>query len=123
MGWPVVPSGLRDLLVDLHQRYGEVLPPVLVTENGVAFRDELLDGVVDDPRRVAYLREHIAAVGDAIDAGVDVQGYFVWTLMDNVEWAEGFRPRFGLVHVDHATQVRTTKSSYSWFRAFLGAGS
>jgi beta-glucosidase len=120
MGWPVVPSGLRDLLVDLHERYGDALPPVLVTENGVAFPDEVVDGVVDDPRRVAYLREHIAAVGDAIDAGVDVQGYFVWTLMDNFEWAEGFRPRFGLVHVDHATQVRTPKSSYGWFRSFLG---
>jgi beta-glucosidase len=120
MGWPVVPAGLRDLLVDLRVRYADALPPVLVTENGVAFPDELVGGAVQDPRRVAYLREHIAAVGDAIEAGVDVRGYFVWTLMDNFEWAEGYRPRFGLVHVDHATQVRTPKSSYAWFRAFLG---
>ncbi len=122
MGWPVVPSGLRDLLVDVHQRYGSALPPVLITENGAAFVDEFVDGpapVVDDPSRVEYLRSHIAAVGEAIDAGVDVRGYFVWSFMDNFEWAEGYRPRFGLVYVDYPTQRRIPKTSFAWYRAFL----
>jgi beta-glucosidase len=68
---------------------------------------------------VEYLRSHVAAVGEAIDAGVDVRGYFVWSLMDNFEWAEGYRPRFGLLHVDYPTQRRIPKTSYAWFRAFL----
>ena len=122
MGWPVVPGGLRDLLVGIHERYGAALPPVMVTENGAAFPDELVDGgapAVDDPRRVEYLRTHIAAVGEALDAGVDVRGYFVWSLMDNFEWAEGYRPRFGLAYVDYPTQRRIPKTSFAWFRAFL----
>ena len=119
MGWPVVPSGLRDLLVGLKESYGEVLPPLMVTENGVAFPDELVDGHVDDPRRVEYLRSHMAAVGEAADGGVDVRGFFVWTFLDNFEWAEGYRPRFGLVYTDYATQQRIPKTSYQWFRSFL----
>ncbi len=119
MGWPVVPSGLRDLLVSLKDRYAEQLPPVMVTENGVAFPDELVDGAVDDPRRVEYLRSHMAAVGEAMDAGADVRGFFVWSFLDNFEWAEGFRPRFGLVYTDYATQQRIPKTSFQWFRSFL----
>lgn len=119
MGWPVVPSGLRDLLVSLKDAYAEQLPPVMVTENGVAFPDRLVDGAVDDPRRVEYLRSHMAAVGEAADAGVDVRGFFVWTFQDNFEWAEGFRPRFGLVYTDYATQQRIPKTSFQWFRSFL----
>jgi len=122
MGWPVVPSGLRDVLVGIHERYAGALPPVMVTESGAAFVEELVeqpDPTVEDPRRVEYLRGHVAAVGEAIDAGVDVRGYFVWSLMDNFEWAEGFRPRFGLVHVDYPTQRRIPKTSYAWYRAFL----
>ncbi len=119
MGWPVVPSGLRDLLIGLEESYGEVLPPLMVTENGVAFPDEVADGRVDDPRRVEYLRSHMAAVGEAADAGVDVRGFFVWSFLDNFEWAEGYRPRFGLVYTDYATQQRIPKTSYQWFRSFL----
>ena len=119
MGWPVVPSGLRDLLVGLTESYGEKLPPMMVTENGVAFPDELVDGRVDDPRRVEYLRTHMGAVGEAVDAGVDVRGFFVWSFLDNFEWAEGYRPRFGLVYTDYATQQRIPKTSYQWFRSFL----
>ena len=122
MGWPVVPGGLRDVLVQQKERYGDVLPPVMVTENGVAFPDTLVEEPtphVDDPRRVDYLRTHIAAVGEAIDAGVDVRGYFVWSFLDNFEWAEGYRPRFGIVYVDYDTQRRIPKQSYAWFRAFL----
>ncbi len=119
MGWPVVPSGLRDLLIGLKESYGDVLPPLMVTENGVAFPDEVVDGRVDDPRRVEYLRSHMAAVGEAADAGVDVRGFFVWSFLDNFEWAEGYRPRFGLVYTDYATQQRIPKTSYQWFRSFL----
>jgi beta-glucosidase len=123
MGWPVVPDGLRDVLVQQKERYGDSLPPVMVTENGVAYPDMFVDGdapSVDDPRRVQYLREHIAAVGRAIDEGVDVGGYFVWSFLDNFEWAEGYRPRFGLVYTDYATQRRVPKTSYAWYQSFLG---
>ena len=126
MGWPVVPDGLREVLVQQHERYGDALPPVMVTENGVAYPDTLEDGDsprVDDPRRVQYLREHIAAVGRAADEGVDVRGYFVWSFLDNFEWAEGYRPRFGLVYTDYATQRRIPKTSYTWFQSFLGGRS
>jgi beta-glucosidase len=122
MGWPVVPGGLRDILVGIHERYADALPPVMVTESGAAFPEELVEQPephVDDPRRLEYLRSHVAAVGEAIDAVVDVRGYFVWSLMDNFEWAEGYRPRFGLLHVDYPTQRRIPKTSYAWFRAFL----
>ncbi|MCI4062006.1 GH1 family beta-glucosidase [Micromonospora sp. R77] len=115
--WPVAPDGLRDLLVGLRGRYGDRLPPIQVTESGCAYDDVPdADGRVHDPERIAYLDGHLRAVREAIDAGVDVTGYFVWSLLDNWEWAEGFTKRFGLVHVDYATQRRTPKSSYTWLR-------
>jgi beta-glucosidase len=125
MGWPVVPDGLRELLVDLQGRYGESLPPVLITESGAAFPDALEDGtgtgagIVSDPRRVEYLKSHIAAVAAAMDSGVDVRGYFVWSLMDNFEWAEGYGKRFGLVYIDYPTQRRIPKLSFHWYHDFL----
>jgi beta-glucosidase len=115
-GWPVVPAGLRELLVSLRDRYGDALPPVYVTENGCAYPG------VEDPERIAYLESHTAAVADAIAAGVDVRGYFVWSLLDNFEWAEGYSQRFGLVHVDFATQKRTPKNSYGWYRDLIRSG-
>ena len=116
-GWPVVPDGLRELLVLLQGRYGAALPPIYVTESGCAYDDVVgPDGRCDDPRRIAYLDAHIAAVHAAKAEGVDVRGYFVWSLLDNWEWAEGFTKRFGLVHVDFATQARTPKSSFAWLR-------
>lgn len=115
--WPVVPDGLRELLVGLRQTYGDVLPPIHVTESGCSYPDEVTeDGRCADPDRVAYLDSHIGAVEAALDAGVDVRGYFVWSLLDNFEWAEGYTQRFGLVHVDFATLRRTPKSSYAWYR-------
>ncbi|MBY8873857.1 beta-glucosidase [Micromonospora sp. PLK6-60] len=118
--WPVVPDGLRDLLVGLRDRYGDTLPPIQVTESGCAYDDTPdADGRVPDPERIAYLDGHLRAVREAIDAGVDVTGYFVWSLLDNWEWAEGFTKRFGLVHVDFATQARTPKSSYAWLRDLI----
>ncbi|MGN9804403.1 GH1 family beta-glucosidase [Micromonospora sp. L32] len=115
--WPVVPEGLRELLTWLHDTYGEALPEIQITESGCAYDDVPdADGRVHDPERIAYLDGHLRAVRAAIDDGVDVTGYFVWSLLDNWEWAEGFTKRFGLVHVDFDTQVRTPKSSYAWYR-------
>ncbi|MFC4589680.1 GH1 family beta-glucosidase [Sphaerisporangium corydalis] len=121
-GWPVVPDGLRELLTGLRARYGDALPPVYVTENGCSQPDEPgPDGVVDDQARIAFLDGHIGAVRAAVAEGVDVRGYYVWSLLDNFEWAEGFNQRFGLVHVDFATQKRTPKASYHWLRERIAA--
>jgi beta-glucosidase len=119
--WPVVPDGLRELLVHLKDEYGDALPPVYITENGTSCRDEIVDGKVDDPDRVAFLDGHIRALAAAGERGVDVRGYLTWTLMDNFEWAEGYHQRFGLIHVDHETQVRTPKASYAWYRDIIAA--
>jgi beta-glucosidase len=122
-GWPVVPEGLHDLLVTLKRWYGDDLPPIYITENGRSCDDRLgPDGRCDDPDRVAYLDGHVRALRRAIDDGVDVRGYYVWSLMDNFEWAEGFIQRFGLVHVDFDTQVRTPKTSYAWYRDLIRSG-
>ncbi|GAA4169959.1 GH1 family beta-glucosidase [Phytohabitans flavus] len=113
--WPIVPSGLRDLLVGLREAYPDV-PPIHITENGAAFDDEVgPDGSVDDPARVAYLHSHLLALHEAIEAGVDVRGYFVWTLLDNFEWAEGYAKRFGIVRVDQADLTRRPKASAHWY--------
>ncbi|RAY14867.1 beta-glucosidase [Actinomadura craniellae] len=116
LGWPIVPAALNSLLTTLAERYGDALPPLYVTENGCSYGAEL-----DDPARVAFLDAHIKAVEDAIAAGVDVRGYFVWSLLDNFEWAEGYHPRFGLVHVDYTTQHRTPRTSYTWYRDHIQA--
>ncbi|QCX26640.1 glycoside hydrolase family 1 protein [Nocardioides jishulii] len=107
MGWTVQPEGLTRLLVRL-QQYGL---PLHVTENGAAYDDDVVEGRVHDRERTAYLEAHLGAVLDAVDAGADVRGFFYWSLLDNFEWAHGYRRRFGMVHVDYATQVRTPKDS------------
>jgi beta-glucosidase len=120
MGWPIDPSGLRDLLVRVHRDYGPI--PIAVTENGAAFDDYAgPDGEVRDPRRIEYLRGHIGAMHDALEAGVDVRGYFLWSLLDNFEWAYGYSKRFGAVHVDFATQRRTVKASGRWYADVIAA--
>ncbi len=121
-GWPVVPDGLREILVRLRDDYGDLLPPLFVTENGCAYDDVPDDaGEVHDPDRVAYLDAHLRAIGDALDRGVDVRGYYTWSLMDNFEWAEGYTKRFGLAHVDYPTQRRTRKDSFHWYAALCAA--
>jgi beta-glucosidase len=121
-GWPVVPESMTELLVLLRDRYGSALPPILVTENGAAYDDEVgADGRVSDVDRVAYLDAHLRAVRRAMDAGVDVDGYFCWSLLDNFEWAEGYSKRFGLVYVDYPTQRRIPKESYEWYRRLVAA--
>ncbi len=117
MGWEVYAPGLTDLLLQLHAQYP--LPPVTITENGGAFKDPVIDGQVHDADRTDYLRTHIAAVAEALRQGVPMAGYMVWSLMDNFEWASGYAKRFGIVHVDYATQQRTLKDSAHWYRDFV----
>jgi beta-glucosidase len=115
MGWPVEPDGLSELLVRLQRDYPR-LPPIYITENGAAYDDYVdPEGDVDDEERIAYLDSHLRAVHDAIAAGVDVRGYFCWSLLDNFEWAEGYSKRFGLVFVDYGTQRRIPKTSARWY--------
>jgi beta-glucosidase len=117
--WEVCPSGLTDVLVWVKERYGST--PIYITENGAAFYDPpaVANGRVDDPLRVDYLRTHIRAAGEAIDRGVDLRGYFVWSLLDNFEWALGYSKRFGIVHVDYSTQQRTLKESAKFYREVI----
>jgi beta-glucosidase len=122
-GWPVVPDDLHKVLLTLKHRYGEALPPIYITENGCSYDDTIgPDGRCHDPERISYLDSHLRALRRAIDDGVDVRGYFAWSLLDNFEWAEGFTKRFGLVHVDFETQQRTPKSSYAWYRDVVTRG-
>lgn len=121
MGWPVVPHTFTDLLVDLTKRYPG-LPPLLITENGSAEADTVdADGRVRDTDRIDYLHSHLDALAAAIDAGVDVRGYYVWSLLDNFEWARGYGQRFGIVRVDYDTQERIPKDSYHWYRQLISA--
>jgi beta-glucosidase len=121
-GWPVIPAGLTEMLTTMKDRYGDRLPPVYITENGCSVHDEVTgDGTVDDQPRIGYLDGHIRAVHDAMTAGVDMRGYFCWSLMDNFEWSEGYQQRFGLVYVDFENQRRTPKASFGWYRDLIAA--
>ena len=115
MGWEVYPEGIYHVLKNLSSIKG--IPPLIVTENGAAFADHIQnDGAVNDQQRVRFLEEYLAQVMKAKNEGVDVRGYFVWSLTDNFEWAEGYRPRFGLVHIDYENNLkRTVKESGKWF--------
>ena len=117
MDWEVYPQGLTELLLRLHQDYP--VPSLMITENGGAFKDLLVNGQVHDADRVRYLQTHIAAVHQAMQQGVPMKGYMVWSLMDNFEWASGYAKRFGIVYVDYDTQQRTLKDSAKWYRDFL----
>ncbi|MFM0754893.1 GH1 family beta-glucosidase [Paraburkholderia strydomiana] len=118
MGWEVYPDGLRDLLIGFNREYAN-LPPVYITENGMASDDTVIDGRVNDTQRISFLKRHLAAVDEAIKAGVNIRGYFLWSLMDNFEWAFGYERRFGIVHVDYVTQKRTIKRSAELVSQFL----
>ncbi|MDH6114758.1 beta-glucosidase [Kitasatospora sp. MAP12-15] len=121
-GWPVVPDSLRELLLSLRDRYGTALPSITITENGCSVADEIgPDGTVHDQPRIDFMAGHLEALAAAVAQGVDVRGYFTWSLLDNFEWAEGYQQRFGLVHVDFETQVRTPKASYGWYRDLITA--
>jgi beta-glucosidase len=120
MAWEICPQSFTDLLVRLHRDYA--IPTLYVTENGAAFVDHWNGGDrVSDPRRVEYLRDYIGALAQALAQGLPVRGYFVWSLLDNYEWAEGYSKRFGVVYVDYPTQRRIIKDSGRWYADFIAA--
>ncbi len=119
-GWEVCPRAFSDVLRWVRDHYGNL--PIYITENGAAMKDEVaVDGTVDDTTRVDYLRTHLGAVRAAIEAGVDVRGYFVWSLLDNLEWAHGYSKRFGIVRVDYPTQRRTPKASARFYAGVIAS--
>ena len=118
MGWDIYPEGLSDTLQMLKADYIDDLP-VLITENGMAWDDSVQNGAVDDPERAAYLFDHLAKVKSALEAGVNIQGYFYWSLLDNYEWAFGYEKRFGMIHVDFETFERVPKNSFYTFKNWL----
>lgn len=117
MGWENYPQGLTELLLKVNRDYK--LPPVYITENGTCCPDKVIEGRVADPARIEYLRTHLEALRAAMEGGVDVRGYFYWSLLDNYEWNSGYAKRFGLIHVDYETQKRTPKDSAHWYRDFI----
>jgi len=117
MGWEVYPEAIYHILKKFNA-YSQI-GKILITENGAAFPDQLIDGKVDDPKRREYIEANLVEVLRARQEGCNVQGYFVWTLTDNFEWAEGYHPRFGLVYVDFETQQRVIKESGKWYADFL----
>ncbi|SHG59254.1 GH1 family beta-glucosidase [Massilia sp. CF038] len=114
MGWEIYPQGLTELLLKLNAEYD--LPPIYITENGMANPDE---AGAPDHARIAFVRSHLEALQSAMQAGVNVQGYFLWSLLDNFEWNSGYAKRFGIIHVDYATQQRTPKESAHWYRELI----
>ena len=119
-GWEVYPPGLTETLLWVRERTGDL--PLYITENGAPFNDAVDgNGQVGDPRRIAYLAEHLRATKAALEAGANVRGYFVWSLLDNFEWDSGYSIRFGLVFVDYATLARIPKSSAYWYRDVIRA--
>ena len=116
-GWAIVPWGCRKLLHWIDRRYGH--PQIVITENGCALTDKPENGQVHDSQRIQYLHDYLAEIHNAISAGVDVRGYFVWSLMDNFEWASGFSKRFGLYYTDYTTGNRVAKDSAHWYRRVI----
>lgn len=113
-GWPVTPEALRWATRFLYDEYGK---PIVITENGVSLHDWVsADGKVHDPNRIDFLAGYLNGLGESIDEGVDVRAYFHWSILDNFEWAEGFKQRFGFIHVDYETGQRTLKDSAYWYR-------
>ena len=119
IGWEIEPLGLSHVVKDLYGRY--TLPDFYITENGAADNTGVENGAVSDTMRLDYLATHLSVAADLIDAHYPLKGYFAWSLMDNFEWAEGYSQRFGIVHVDYETQVRTIKQSGYWYRDLIAA--
>ena len=116
MGWPITPEGLTNMLVRWKNEFGERLPQIFITENGCAYPDGPDEnGKVADQRRIVYLEKHLNALLESIEQGVDVGGYFQWSLLDNFEWSLGYQKRFGIIYIDYETQLRTYKDSAYWY--------
>ncbi len=121
-GWTIVPDALREWLITFRARFRAALPPIVITESGASFDvPPDADGVVDDAARIAYLDAHVRAVATAVERGVDVRGYYVWSLLDAFEWTEGLSQKYGLVHVDRDTLARTPKRSFDWYASLIAA--
>ena len=119
MGWEIYPQALTQHLLRITREYTP--PPLVITENGMANADSIVDGRVPDAARIAYLRGHLEALAQAVALGADVRGYFYWSLLDNFEWNSGYQKRFGLFHVDYASQQRLAKDSAHWYRGAIAA--
>jgi beta-glucosidase len=116
MGWPITPNGLTTLLTRWTSELSSRLPQIFITENGCAYPDGPdANGVINDVRRISYLESHLKAILDSIEQGVDVGGYFQWSLLDNFEWSLGYKKRFGIIYVDYESQIRTIKESARWY--------
>ena len=123
-GWTVVPSALREWLITARARYRAALPPIVITEAGCAYDVRPgPDGGIEDQQRIDYLDSHLRAVADAVQRGVDVRGFYTWSLLDGFEWGQGYSLRYGLVDVDHETQRRTPKASFDWYAGMIAAQS
>lgn len=117
MGWEVSPDGFYNIIQQFAAYPG--VKKIIISENGAFYKDKLSNGIIQDTKRIQYFQQYLAALLKAKNNGVNIGGYFAWTLMDNFEWSEGYHARFGLVHVDFKTQLRTVKQSGHWFRQFL----
>ena len=117
MGWNIVPDGCRDLLKWIDARYGR--PAIYITENGCALDEPDEESAVNDTRRRDFFRGYLTACRDAVGQGVDLRGYFAWSLLDNFEWSFGYDRRFGLVRIDYETLKRTPKGSALWYRTVM----
>jgi len=124
MGWPITPEGLTSMLVRWHKEFGANLPQIFITENGCAYPDGPdIEGKIHDQRRISYLDKHLNAILDAIDQGVNVGGYFQWSLLDNFEWSLGYQKRFGIIYVDYDSQERLLKESAHWYSRVIKTNS
>lgn len=117
MGWDINPEGLRDLLYDVRKRYGYDTP-IFITENGAATADKIKDGIIQDDIRIKYLKDHLKIIDEVKDE-LNIKGYYLWSLMDNYEWAFGYTKRFGIVYVDYDNLKRTPKQSYYWYQEYI----
>ncbi len=117
MNWEIYPKGLYDLLINISKEYTDL--PLYITENGAAFNDKVVDGIVNDTRRIEFLKGHFESAYDAIQSGVNLQRYYVWSLMDNFEWAYGYSKRFGIIFVDYSTKERILKNSAHWYKEVI----
>ncbi len=120
IGWPIYADGFYNVLTDLYETYGDV--PIYITENGACYNHEVEDGRVHDQERIDYLKQHLTSLHRAIESGVPIKGYIVWSLLDNFEWAFGYEKRFGIIHVNYRTFERTPKDSYYWYRQTITNG-